>query len=182
MWFHLKGFPVDVFVPIYPAVLPGLDETESIMDKRQLCVHALHAIASITDATRTKTLRFENHDTIEDSRHKLVAIYQPLKHFCEHFLLGYPPSNMHVTTEFSMYYREYRQCELYLLLNNIYWVCQNIKLKYMYNCIQYKKLDLLAKIWTKSSKVMQKWAIDYDLYTWHNSYWKLLLNSKQEHL
>ena len=94
-------------MPIYPAVLPGLDETESIMDKKQLCVHALHAIQSITDATRTKTLRFKIHDTIEDSRGK--AIYQPLKHFCEHFLLGYPPFNTLVMTKFSMYYREYRQ-------------------------------------------------------------------------
>ena len=99
---------MDVFAPIYPAVLPGLDKTELIMDKRQLCVHALHAIHSITDATQTKTLRFKNHDTIEDSRCKLIAIYQPLKHFCEHYILGYPPSNMHVMTEFSMYYREYR--------------------------------------------------------------------------
>ena len=140
------------------------------MDKRQLCICALYAIQSITDATRTKMLRFKNHDTIEDSRCKRVAIYQPLKHFCECFLLGYPLSNTHVMTEFSVYYREYRQHKLYLLLNNIYWVCQNIKLKYVYNCIQYKKLDLLAKIGTKSSEVMQKWAIDYDLYTWHNSY------------
>ena len=64
-------------------VLPGLEETESIMDKQQLCVRALHAIQSITDTTRTKTMRFKNHDTIEESKHKLVAIYQPLKHFCE---------------------------------------------------------------------------------------------------
>ena len=49
-----------------------------------------------------------------------------------------------------MYYREYWQHELYLLLNYIYWLCQNIKLKYVYDCIQYKKLDLLAKIGTKS--------------------------------
>ena len=56
------------------------------------------------------------------------------------------------------------------MLSNIYWLCQNIKVNFVYDCIQYKKLDLLAKICTKSSKVIQKWAVDYDLYKWHNSY------------
>ena len=79
-------------------------------------------------------------------------------------------ANSHAMTEFSVDYREYRQRELYLLLSDIYWLCQNIKVRFVYTCIQHKKLDLFTKICTNSSKVMQKWAIDYDLYTWHNSY------------
>ena len=145
-------------------------DKESIMEKRDLCVRALNAIQSITDDTRTKTLWFEKHQMIEDSRHKLVAIYQPLKHYCEYFLPGYTLANSHSTTEFSMLYREYQQCELYLMLSDIYWLCQNIKVKFVYECIQDKKLDLLAKICTKSSKVIQKWAIYYNLYKWHLSY------------
>ena len=43
-------------------------------------------------------------------------------------------------------------------------------MKYVYECIEYKKLDLLAKICTKASKIFQKWALDYDLYVWHKSY------------
>ena len=73
-------------------------------------------------------------------------------------------------TPFMMNYREYRQQELYLICSDIYWVAQNIKIKFMFDCIKYKKLDLLAKIATKVSKILQKWAIDYDLYVWHASY------------
>ena len=72
-------------------------------------------------------------------------------------------------TPFTMNYREYRQRELYLICNDIYWVVQNIKIKFVFDCIEYKKLDL-AKIATKVSKILQKWAIDYDLYVWHASY------------
>ena len=73
---------MDVFAQIYPVVLPGIQDKESIIEKRELCVMALNGIQSITDATRTKTLWFEKHGMIKDSRHKLVAIYQPLKHYC----------------------------------------------------------------------------------------------------
>ena len=143
---------------------------ESIMDKRQLCIRAINAINSIVDATHTKTLRFENHNTIEDTRHKLIAIYNPLRCFSCSYLPGYDVSNLHETTAFNMNYREYWQGELYLILNDIYWVSQNIQVKYMFNCIKYKKLYLLAKICTKSSKILQKWALDYDLYVWHALY------------
>ena len=164
------GFPVDIFAEIYLSVLPGLNETESIMDKRQLCIRAINAIHSIVNATHTKTLRFKNHNTIEDTRCKLIAIYNPLRHFSHLYLPGYEISNSHETTSFSMNYREYHQRELYLLLNDIYWVSQNIKVKYVFNCIEYKKLDLLAKICTKVSKILQKWALGYNLYLWHESY------------
>ena len=162
--FYLKGFPVDVFAEIYLSVLPGLDETESIMDKRQLCIRAINAIHSIVDTTCMKTLRFKNHNTIEDTRCKLIAIYNPLMHFSHSYLPGYEVSNSHETTPFNMNYREYCQRELYLILNDIYWVSQNIKVKYIFNCIEYKKLDLLAKICTKASKILQRWALDCDLY------------------
>ena len=78
-----RGFPVDVFAQIYPCVLPGLVDKESIMDKHGLCGRALCAVESIVDATCTKTLQFENHSTIEDSHCKLIAIYKPIKHFAK---------------------------------------------------------------------------------------------------
>ena len=145
------------------------------MDKHGLCQRALCAVKSIVDATCTKTLRFKNHATIEDSCHKLITIYNPMKHFAECFLPGYEISRSHETTPFSMNYREYWQRELYLLLNDIYWIGQNIKIKFVFDCIEYKKLDLLAKIATKASKILQKWAIDYDLYVWHSLYWTCVL-------
>ena len=166
----LKGFLVNVFAEIYPCVLPGMAEKESIMDKCDLCRRVLFAIESIVDATRMKTLQFENHSTIEDSRCKLIAIYNPLKHFAQRFLSGYEISNGHETTTFTVYYREYRQDEFYLLCNDIYWVVQSIKIKFTFDSIEYKKLDLLAKIATKAIKILQKWAIDYNLYLWHQSY------------
>ena len=122
------------------------------MDKRQLCIRAINAINSIVNATHMKTLRFKNHNTIEDTRCKLIAIYNPLRHFSHSYLPGYDVSNLHETTAFNMNYREYWQRELYLILNDMYWVSQNIQVKYVFNCIEYKKLDLLAKICTKSSK------------------------------
>ena len=67
---------------IYPRVLPGLADKESIMDKHGLCRRALCAVESIIDTTCTKTLWFENHSTIEDSCHKLIAIYKPIKTLC----------------------------------------------------------------------------------------------------
>ena len=140
------------------------------MDKRQLCIRAINAIHSIVDATHTKTLRFKNHNMIEDTRCKLIAIYNPLRHFSHSYLSGYEVSNSHETTSFNMNYREYQQRELYLILNDIYWVSQNIKVKYVFDCIEYKKLDLLAKICTKASKILQRWALDYDLYVSHASY------------
>ena len=140
------------------------------MDKRQLCIRAINAIHSIVNATHMKTLRFENYNTIEDTRHKLIAIYNPLRHFSCSYLPGYDVSNSHETTSFNMNYREYQQREFYLILNDIYWVSQNIKVKYVFDCVKYKKLDLLAKICTKSSKILWGWAMDYDLYEWHASY------------
>ena len=78
-----KGFPVDGFAEIYPCVLPGLVDKESIMDKCGLCRRVLCAVESIVDATHTKTLQFKNHSTIEDSCCKLIAIYKPIKHFAK---------------------------------------------------------------------------------------------------
>ena len=87
--------------------MPGLTEKESIMDKHGLCRRALCAVKSIVDVTRTKTLKFKNHAMIEDSHHKLIAIYNPMKHFAKRFLPGYEISRSHETTPFSMNYREY---------------------------------------------------------------------------
>ena len=129
---------MDIFAQIYPVVLPGIQDKESNVDKRELCIQGLNAIQSITNATRSKTLRFKNHSTIEDSRQKFMAIYQPLKNYYDHFLPGYQVADNHCTTTFSMNYREYHQHELYLLLNDIYWVSLNIKLKFVFDCIQYK--------------------------------------------
>ena len=81
------------------------------MDKRELCRYALCNIQSILDEICTKMLRFEKHETIEDSLHKLIAIYNPLKHFSRQYLPGDQVSNAHKTTSFSMNYREYRQWE-----------------------------------------------------------------------
>ena len=66
---------------------------------------------------------------IEDTRHKLIAIYNPLRCFSGSYLPGYDVSNLHETTSFNMNYREYWQRELYLILNDIYWVSQNIQVK-----------------------------------------------------
>ena len=135
------------------------------------CVKGLLcAVESIVDATCTKTLRFENHATIKDSHHKLITIYNPMKHFAECFLPGYEISRSHETTLFSMNYRELSTKGVVFTLNDIYWIGQNIKIKFVFDCIEYKKLNLLAKIATKSSKILQKWAIDYDLYVWHSLY------------
>ena len=140
------------------------------MDKRQLCIRAINAIHSIVDATHMKILRFESRNMVEDTRCKMIAIYNPLRHFSHSYLPGYEVSNLHETTPFNMNYMEYQQRELYLILNDIYWVSQNIKFKCVFDCIEYKKLDLLAKICTKVSKILQRWALDYDLYVWHASY------------
>ena len=83
--------------------------------------------------------------TQQKMRCKLIAIYNPLVHFSHQYLAGYDVSNSHKTTSFNMNYREYHQQELYLILNGIYWVSQNIKVKYVFDSIEYKKLDLQAK-------------------------------------
>ena len=74
------------------------------MDKRQLCIRAINAIHSIVDATHMKTLRFESHNTIEDTRHKMIAIYNPLRHFSHLYLPGYEVSNLHENTiQYELY-------------------------------------------------------------------------------
>ena len=93
---------------------------------------------SVIDGTQTKTLHFENHKTIEDTLVKLKVIYNPVKHFACQFIPGYDPMREHEVTAFSMNYREYRQRELYLLLNDIHWITQHIKMKFVYDCIMYK--------------------------------------------
>ena len=110
---------------------------------------------SVIDGTQTKTLHFENHTMIEDSLVKLKVIYNPVNRFAGQFIPGYDPSREHETTSFNMNYQEYQQRELYLLLNDIHWIMQHIKMKFMYNCIMYKRLDLLIHIVSKSSKILQ---------------------------
>ena len=70
----------------------------------------------------------------------------------------------HATTSFNMNYIEYRQREIFLISSDIFWLSHGIRKKFIPTCIMYKKMDLLAKISTKSSKVIQKWAVQYDLY------------------
>ena len=93
---------------------------------------------SVIDCTQTKTLHFKNPETIEDTLVKLKAIYNPVKLFACQFIPGYDLMRDHEVTPFSMNYREYRQRELYLLLNDIHWITQHIKMKFVYDCIMYK--------------------------------------------
>ena len=123
---------------------------------------------SVIEGTRSKMLQFEQHSTIKNTLVKLKAIYNPLKRFAHQFMPGYEIPQSHETTEFSMLYREYRQRELYLLHSDIFWLTSSIKTKFMYDCIMYKKLNLLIHITSKSSKILQRWA--YDLYYWHPTY------------
>ena len=128
----------------------------------------------IIDATRTKTLCFERHRIIDDTLWKMKAIYNPIKRFAVQFIPGYDPLRGHETTPFNMNYHEYRQRELYLLLNDIFWITQEIKTKFIVCCMMYKRLNLLICIVSKSSKIIQRWAIVHDLYIWHESYWTIL--------
>ena len=62
---------MDIYVEIYPVVIPGLSDKESIQGKRELAIQCINGMQSVIDGTRTKTLRFENHETIEDTLVKL---------------------------------------------------------------------------------------------------------------
>ena len=110
---------------------------------------------SVIDGTRSKTLRFEHHATIENTLVKLKAMYNPLKRFAHQFMPGYEIPRSHETTSFTMNYREYHQRELYLLLSDIFWLTSSIKSKFVYDCIMYKRLNLLICIVSKSSKILQ---------------------------
>ena len=127
-------------------------------------------VCSVIDGTRSKTLLFEHHSTIENTLVKLKAIYNPLERFGRQFLPGYEIPRSHKTTSFTMNYREYHQRELYLLVSDIFWLTSTIKSKFVYDCIMYKRLHLLIHIVSKSSKILQQWAITYDLYMWHSHY------------
>ena len=151
-------------------MIQGFSDKRSIQDKRELAIQCTNRMQSVIDCTWTKTLHFKNPETIEDTLVKLKAIYNPVKHFTCQFIPGYDPMREHEVTPFSMNYREYRQRELYLLLNDIHWITQHIKMKFVYDCIMYKWLDLLILIVSKSSKILQRWALQYDLYTWHMRY------------
>ena len=123
---------------IYPVAIPGLSDKESIQDKRELAIQCINGMQSVIDGTRTKTLCFKNHETIEDTLVKLKVIYNPVKRFAHQFIPGYNLMREHEVTAFSMNYREYRQRELYLLLNDIHCITQHIKMKFVYDCIMYK--------------------------------------------
>ena len=56
---------------------------------------------SVIDGTRSKTLRFEHHATIENTQVKLKAMYNPLKRFAHQFMPGYKIPRSHETTSFS---------------------------------------------------------------------------------
>ena len=154
---------MDIYAEIYPCVIDSFSDKESIVDKRGLCIQSLGVIDYVLDCMRTKILTFQDHDVIEDSHRKLMAVYNPLSHFYQWFVSDDVPQ-CHATTSFNMNYIEYRQREIFLLSSDIFWLSDGIRKKFILTCIMYKKLDLLAKISTKSSKVIQKWAVQYDLY------------------
>ena len=159
-----------MYAKIYPPAIQGLADKESIQDKWELTIRCINGMQSAIDGMRSKTLWFEHHSTIENTLVKLKAIYNPLKKFGHQFLPGYKIPRSHETTSFTMNYREYHQRELYLLLSDIFWLTLSIKSKFVYDCIMYKRLDLLICIVSKSSKILQWWAITYDLYMWHLHY------------
>ena len=161
---------MDVYAEIYPPAIQGLADKESIQDKWELAIRCINGMQSVIDGTRSKTLWFEHHSMIENTLVKLKAIYNPLKRVGCQFLPGYEIPRSHETTSFTMNYREYCQRELYLLLSDIFWLTSTIKSKFVYDCIMYKRLDLLIHIVSKSSKILQWWAITYDLYMWHSHY------------
>ena len=59
---------------------------------------------SVIDGTRSKTLRFKHHATIENTLVKLKAMYNPLKRFAHQFIPGYKILRSHETTSFTMNY------------------------------------------------------------------------------
>ena len=67
---------MDIYVEIYPVVIPGLSDKESIQDKRELAIQCINRMQSVIDGTQTKTLCFENHETIEDTLVKLKSYIQ----------------------------------------------------------------------------------------------------------
>ena len=133
-------------------------------------IQCINGMQSVIEGTRSKMLWFKQHSTIENTVVKLKAIYNPLKRFAHQFMPGYKIPWSHETTEFSMLYQEYRQRELYLLHSDIFWLTSSIKTKFVYDCIMYKRLNLFIHITSKSSKILQRWAITYDLYYWHSTY------------
>ena len=98
---------MDIYAEIYPVVIPGLSNKESIQDKRELAIQCINGMQSVIDCTRTKTLCFENPETIEDTLVKLKAIYNPVKCFTCKFIPEYDLMREHEVTPFSMNYREY---------------------------------------------------------------------------
>ena len=154
---------MDIHAEIYPCVIDSFSDKELIVDKRGLCIWSLGVIDYVLDCMRMKILTFQDHDVIEDSCRKLMAVYNPLSHFYQWFVSDDAPQ-CHATTSFNMNYIEYRQREIFLLSSDIFWLSDGIRKFFILTCIMYKRLDLLAKISTKSSKVIQKWAVQYDLY------------------
>ena len=49
-------------------------------------MQSLGVIDYVLDSMRMKILAFQDHDVIEDSHRKLVAVYNPLSHFYEQFV------------------------------------------------------------------------------------------------
>ena len=97
-------------------------------------IQCINGMQSVIDGTRSKTLRFEHHTTIENTLVKLKAMYNPLKRLAHQFIPGYEIPRSHETTSFTMNYQEYCQRELYLLLSDIFWLTSSIKSKFVYDC------------------------------------------------
>ena len=73
---------MDITAKIYPCMIDSFSDKESIVDKRGLCMRTLGVTGYVLDL-RTKILAFRDHDVIEDSHRKLMAVYNPLSHFYE---------------------------------------------------------------------------------------------------
>ena len=74
---------MDINAKIYLCMIDSFSDKESIVYKRGLCMWSLGVIDYVLDSMRTKILAFQDHDVIEDSRRKLMAVYNPLSHFYE---------------------------------------------------------------------------------------------------
>ena len=109
----------------------------------------------VINATRTKILCFQRHRIIDDTLRKKKAIYNHVNRFAVQFIPGYDPSRGHEMKPFNMNYCECRQQGLYLLLNDIFWITQEIKTKFLVCCMMSKRLNLLICIVSKRSIIMQ---------------------------
>ena len=73
---------MDVNAEIYPVVIPGMSQKESIKDKQELTIQCIDIMQYVIDATRTKTLHFKRHEIIDDTLQKMKGNLQPYQKVC----------------------------------------------------------------------------------------------------